>query len=106
MRLLAYPLSCPLHGLRTSRYREACASAPEQGRSESHRHRKQVLELLSITALAFGTNPPDLIQGRFLVNESHSPPVNGWPVVSTCTRKVRSTSRHSSSADKSTSPRA
>jgi len=64
-------LACPLHGLRTSRYREACASAPHQGRSESHRHRHQVLKLLSITALSFGTNPPDLIQGRFLVNGSH-----------------------------------
>ena len=71
MRLLASPLSCPLHGLRTSRYREACASAPHQGRSESHRHQKQVLELSSNTALSFGTNPPDLIQGRFPVNESH-----------------------------------
>src|SRR5215470_8199923 len=77
MRLLASPLSCPLHGLRTSRYRGACASAPHQGRSESHRHRKQVLKLSSITALALGTNPPDLVQGWFLVNESHFCPVVG-----------------------------
>ena len=70
-RLPADPLSGPLHGLRTSRYRGACASAPHQGRSESHRHRNQVLKLASISALSFGTNPPDFLQSWFLVNESH-----------------------------------
>jgi hypothetical protein len=70
-RLPAAPLSGPLHGLRTSRYREACASAPHQGRSELPRHRKHVLKLASLSALSFGTNPPDLVQGWFLVNESH-----------------------------------
>src|SRR5262245_44545587 len=70
-RLPAYPLSCLLHGLRTSRYREACASAPHQGWSELHRHRNQVLKPESVNALELGTNPPNLLQGWFLVNESH-----------------------------------
>ena len=31
----------------------------------------------NIAALSLGTNPPDLVQGRFLVNESHFGPVIG-----------------------------
>src|SRR6266446_1451594 len=71
VRLPVYPRSCPLHGLKTSRYRGACASAPHQGRSEFHRHRNQVLKPSRVSSLQLGINPPNLVQVRFLINESH-----------------------------------
>src|SRR5262249_60286790 len=54
-----------------------------QGRSESHRHRNQVLKPESLSAFDLGTNPPDLLQGWFLVNGSHLRAVVGGvdPVV-------------------------
>src|SRR5712691_4571882 len=71
VRLSVYPRSCPLHGLKTSRYRGAWASTLHQGRSEFHRHRNQVLKPLRVSSLQLGTNLPNLVQVRFLINESH-----------------------------------
>ena len=62
IRLSAYPLSFPLHGLRTSRYRGECASTLHQGRSESHRHRNQVLRFFKHLLCKPGANPPTALR--------------------------------------------
>jgi hypothetical protein len=70
VRLPATPRSCPLRGLRTSRYRGACVSTPHQGRSELHRHPKRVLRLSRVPSCLPEDQSPKL-KARFLVNGSH-----------------------------------
>jgi hypothetical protein len=71
VRLLGEPRPFPPHGLRTSRYRGECVSAPHQGQSESHRHRVQVLMSSRVAAVNMGPIPPIVWPIRFLANESH-----------------------------------
>jgi hypothetical protein len=74
VRLPAYPRAFPLRGLRASRNRGECVSAPHQGRSELHRHPKRVLRLLRDSSFPPEDQSPEL-KARFLVNGSHLGPV-------------------------------